>query len=335
MRRTFLGIVAAGVVTTAQAGPEPPPTATGLALGSPAAGLTEVRDAAGERAGALPPPARCRRARRRPTRRRHCCRRHYAPGPDCSWGSSLLVAPAGGDGPSAATASTMPRADAAPDGRVAVERGRPGPAVPGRLRVDELTVDPVDPDSGPAERSTPARASRPTSAGVAGRELIVYLVQPGQASLRAVDLTAAPSASMSPTCRRSPATYRIDGDAVGSTTATTPAATDASSASICRAAPAPGCARGSALPPGSSATCSPPPPRPRPSYTSCRRPTPTTAASRPAPAPTPRPTPGRPIFEPSSHGPAAGATTGPPSRPWPRAGRADPPKTWPPSFPAS
>ena len=60
MRPPILGIVAAGVVTAAQAGPEPPPTATGLALPL-AAFFSEVRDGAGGAVRArFLPSSRCR-----------------------------------------------------------------------------------------------------------------------------------------------------------------------------------------------------------------------------------------------------------------------------------
>jgi hypothetical protein len=72
------------------------------------------------------------------------------------------------------------------DGRVFVERGRPGPALEDQLRVDDLTIDEV----GGFGTRVVWRGRGYTShlAGAFGHELIVYLVTPGGASLVGVDM---------------------------------------------------------------------------------------------------------------------------------------------------
>ncbi|HWE29862.1 MAG TPA: hypothetical protein VHB97_17750 [Polyangia bacterium] len=116
-------------------------------------------------------------------------------GLDRSWGSSLLYLPAG------ASDAHQPielcdrvfyasRPLPLPSGEVAVERGVAGAVVPGRVRVDELTIDVVM-ASGP--RPHAARTLLSTTgfeahlAALAGDEIVVYLVQPNISSLRAVD----------------------------------------------------------------------------------------------------------------------------------------------------
>jgi len=111
-----------------------------------------------------------------------------APGRDRSWGSSLLVAGAARDAAELCDrvfyASTPL---ALPDGRVLVERGRAGAAVPGRIRVDELTLDRVDPATGRAEILWSGRGFEAHLAALAGDEAIVYLIEPDRASLLGVD----------------------------------------------------------------------------------------------------------------------------------------------------
>lgn len=117
-----------------------------------------------------------------------------AAGPDPSWGSSLLyVAAASGAPPPTALCDRVfyaSRPLPLPSGEVAVERGVAGPVVAGRVRVDELTIDAVT-VSGPRAGAT--RTLYATSgfeahlAALAGDELVVYLVQPNVASLRAID----------------------------------------------------------------------------------------------------------------------------------------------------
>jgi hypothetical protein len=110
---------------------------------------------------------------------------------DPSWASSLLVASGGG-----APVELCDRVFHAsrplplPSGEIVVERGVAGAVVPGRVRVDELTLDAITVD-GPHARAV-RRIYATTGfeahlAALAGDEIIVYLVQPGVASLRAID----------------------------------------------------------------------------------------------------------------------------------------------------
>lgn len=75
------------------------------------------------------------------------------------------------------------------DGRVFVQRGRPG-EVSGSGRVDALTVDEVDPRTGQARTVYQARGYTTFLAGALGRELVVYEVGPGGARLLAVHVDA-------------------------------------------------------------------------------------------------------------------------------------------------
>jgi hypothetical protein len=114
-----------------------------------------------------------------------------AGGVDRSWGSSLLVAEGGHDPIELCDrVFYASRPLPLPSGEVAVERGVAGAPIAGRVRVDELTIDAVT-VGGP--RTPRARTIYATTgfeahlAALAGDELIVYLVQPGSASLRAID----------------------------------------------------------------------------------------------------------------------------------------------------
>lgn len=107
---------------------------------------------------------------------------------DRSWGSSLFVA----DG----ARTPVELADRVffasrplllPTGELVVERGVAGAVVPGRVRVDELTLDAVDPHTRAARTIYATTGFEAHLAALAGDELIVYLVQPAVASLRAVD----------------------------------------------------------------------------------------------------------------------------------------------------
>lgn len=72
-------------------------------------------------------------------------------------------------------------------GRVFVSRGRPGPAVEGKYRVDDLTVDEIDPATG-AARTVHAFAGYVTFlAGAHGREILVYRAGPSGADLAGID----------------------------------------------------------------------------------------------------------------------------------------------------
>jgi hypothetical protein len=116
-----------------------------------------------------------------------------AGGRDRSWGSSLLVASVGRDGEGRDAAELCDRVFyastpmALPDGTVLVERGRSGAVVPGLMRVDELTLDRVDPASGRATTIWSGTGFEAHLAALAGDEVIVYLIQPDVASLVAVD----------------------------------------------------------------------------------------------------------------------------------------------------
>ena len=107
---------------------------------------------------------------------------------DRSWGSSLLYAEG-----TRAPVELCDRVFYAshplplPSGEVAVERGVAGPSVPGRVRVDELTIDAVDVRTGRARTLLATRGFEAHLAALAGDEIVVYLVQPGVASLRAVN----------------------------------------------------------------------------------------------------------------------------------------------------
>jgi len=183
-------------------------------ISSPA-GTTEVRDAAGGlRARFVHLPGAAVRVAALPSGATAAVADH-APGADRSWGSALLVAPAGGDGALRCDrVYYASRPHAAPDGRVLVERGRPGPATPGRLRVDELTLDLIDPDSGRAETVYAARGFEAYVAAVVGSEAIVYLVQPEQASLRAVDLGSGAERILVPSLPPFAHDFTVDGDAL-------------------------------------------------------------------------------------------------------------------------
>ena len=114
-----------------------------------------------------------------------------AAGFDRSWASSLLVAE-GTHAPVELCDRVFhaSRPLPLPSGEVAVERGVAGAVVAGRVRVDELTIDAVM-VRGP--RTHAARTIYATTgfeahlAALAGDELVVYLVQPEVASLRAID----------------------------------------------------------------------------------------------------------------------------------------------------
>lgn len=72
-------------------------------------------------------------------------------------------------------------------GRAFVSRGKAGPALPSAMRVDELTVDEIDPSTG-ATRTVHAMSGYLLFlAGAAGHEILLYRVGPGGADLVAVD----------------------------------------------------------------------------------------------------------------------------------------------------
>ncbi len=107
---------------------------------------------------------------------------------DPSWASSLLGAP--GNGAAVELVDRVFHASRPlplPSGEVVVERGVAGPVVPGRVRVDELTLDAVDPRTRAVRTLYVTTGFEAHLAALAGDEIIVYLVQPGVASLRAID----------------------------------------------------------------------------------------------------------------------------------------------------
>ena len=110
---------------------------------------------------------------------------------DRSWASSLLyVAAASGARDPVELCDRVfyaSRPLPLPSGEIAVERGVAGPLVPGRVRVDELSIDAVDPRTHAARTLYVTTGFEAHLAALAGDEIIVYLVQPNLASLRAID----------------------------------------------------------------------------------------------------------------------------------------------------
>jgi hypothetical protein len=107
---------------------------------------------------------------------------------DRSWGSSLLLADAGRDPIELCDrVFYASRPLPLPSGEIVVERGAAGVERPGRVRVDELTLDEVDPLTHATRTIYATTGFEAHLAALAGDEIIVYLVQPGVASLRAID----------------------------------------------------------------------------------------------------------------------------------------------------
>jgi hypothetical protein len=109
-------------------------------------------------------------------------------GSDRSWASSLLLS-AGGAAPVELVDRVFhaSRPLPLPSGEIVVERGVAGAVVPGRVRVDELTLDAIDARTGAVRTIYATTGFEAHLAALAGDEIIVYLVQPKVASLRAVD----------------------------------------------------------------------------------------------------------------------------------------------------
>jgi hypothetical protein len=134
---------------------------------------------------------------------------------DRSWGSSLLVAEGG-----RAPVELCDRVFYAshplplPSGEVAVERGVAGAPVPGRVRVDELTIDAVDPRTHAARTLFATSGFEAHLAALAGDEIIVYLVQPGVASLRAVDWRTGRARVILPSLPAYAHDFRVEGGAL-------------------------------------------------------------------------------------------------------------------------
>lgn len=107
---------------------------------------------------------------------------------DRSWQSSLLYADGARD-PIALCDRVFhaSRPLPLPSGEVAVERGVAGAPVAGRVRVDALTIDAVDPRTRAVRTIYATTGFEAHLAALAGDELVIYLVQPDAASLRAID----------------------------------------------------------------------------------------------------------------------------------------------------
>ncbi|MGZ3407045.1 MAG: hypothetical protein ACXVAN_11420 [Polyangia bacterium] len=107
---------------------------------------------------------------------------------DRSWGSSLLLAEAARDPVELCDrVFYASRPLVLPSGEIVVERGVAGAEIAGRVRVDELTLDAIDPRTRAVRTLLATTGFEAHLAALAGDELIVYLVQPGVASLRAID----------------------------------------------------------------------------------------------------------------------------------------------------
>lgn len=107
---------------------------------------------------------------------------------DRSWSASLLLE--GGNGTELCDRvfhASQPLVTRA--GEIVVERGRAGAIVPGRMRVDDLTLDVIDP-RGRARTVFHTLGFEAHLVGLSGDDVIIYLVQPEQASLRAVSLSS-------------------------------------------------------------------------------------------------------------------------------------------------
>ncbi len=134
---------------------------------------------------------------------------------DRSWGSSLLYAEAG-----RAPVELCDRVFYAshplplPSGEVAVERGVAGAPVAGRVRVDELTVDVVDPRTRASRTIYATTGFEAHLAALAGDEIIVYLVQPGVASLRAIDWRSGRQRVILPSLPPYAHDFRVEGGAL-------------------------------------------------------------------------------------------------------------------------
>jgi hypothetical protein len=74
-----------------------------------------------------------------------------------------------------------------PSGRVFVSRGTPGPELEGRMRIDHLTVDEIDPDTGASRVVYAAFGHLVFLAAWSGRELVVYRILADRADLVGID----------------------------------------------------------------------------------------------------------------------------------------------------
>lgn len=111
-----------------------------------------------------------------------------APGRDRSWGSTLFLAAWGlPPKPLCDRVAYAGRPLVTAEGHLVVARGEPGVALPGEMRVDALRVDEVDPDTGSIRALFAATGFAAFPAALHGREVLVYVVEPGEARLVAVD----------------------------------------------------------------------------------------------------------------------------------------------------
>ncbi|HUS66375.1 MAG TPA: hypothetical protein VMZ28_17605 [Kofleriaceae bacterium] len=115
-------------------------------------------------------------------------RQQLAPVRDGSFAGVLLrVEPGQGARPLCDRVDHASRPLVALGGRVFVGRGRPGPALPGAMRVDALSIDEIDPVTGVEREVWRGRGFHASLAGAHGTELFIYQVTAGGASLLAVD----------------------------------------------------------------------------------------------------------------------------------------------------
>jgi hypothetical protein len=134
---------------------------------------------------------------------------------DPSWASSLLFS----DGPGAPRELIdhvfyASRPLPLPSGEVAVERGIAGAVVPGRVRVDNLLIDVVDPRTGALRRIYVTSGFEAHLAALAGDEIIVYLIQPGGASLSGVDWRTGKARVIVPSIAPFAHDFGVDGNAL-------------------------------------------------------------------------------------------------------------------------
>jgi hypothetical protein len=111
-----------------------------------------------------------------------------APGFDRSWGSSLLYAEPGRE-PTELCDRVFyaSRPLPLPSGEIVVERGSAGAEMPGHVRLDILRLDAIHPRTRAVRTIYVSSGFEAHLVGLAGDEIVVYLVQPDVASLRAVD----------------------------------------------------------------------------------------------------------------------------------------------------
>lgn len=120
---------------------------------------------------------------------------------DPSWGAALLRLEAGREPLLLADrVYTSTRPLVLDDGRVLVQRGRPGaePTDADRLRVDEITIDAIDPASGEAQVLHAFSGYIAFLAGALDREAFVYRVGPESADIIAIDVDSGQTRPLAP-----------------------------------------------------------------------------------------------------------------------------------------